>query len=223
MVVNGGLARTKCMDFNSLQFAIAHELGHLYGGEPTNEFNYSCEGQSDYIAITGVLMNINYGTSAGPIVKSSISTMETFFNLISEELRKGKPGNRCMYISTDCRLATMRAAIAMENLPECAGGPADPSLTVDEVDSHVLLGGAYIEVHFNEEVDPASANVIGNYGFNPPLQANSARIDPKNPKAVKLSIAVPDAGHYVLCAYDIYSKDGAPLIEGKNCGSFTFN
>lgn len=163
-----------------------------------------------------------FGISSGPIIKNAMDTLKVFFNLIDEKLRQGVPGNKCMNISTDCRLETINAAYTMQPLPECAGGPVEATLTVVGVEAKSLVGGTVVEVTFNEAVDPATAQVIGNYSFDPPVQANSARVDTTNPSLVRLGVALHEPGDYTLCVLDVLSAKAEPLVQGSNCGNFTF-
>ncbi|HEY9260484.1 M48 family metalloprotease [Chitinophaga sp.] len=222
VVVNGGLARISVMNFNLLAFVIGHELGHLYGGEPKNPAEYTCEGMSDYFAMTGVLPKVWYGLSAAPIMKAAISTLPDFFDLIAPILRKGRKGNTCMYISTDCRMDTVNAAFNMMALPACAGGPVDPKLQVSSALPVFDKRGTTLTVTYNLPVDPKSATAIGNYVFDPILSVNAARMDPKNPNVVNLSLIKGKPGGYSVCVFDVTSAKGEPLIKGDNCAGFNF-
>ncbi|RFS26710.1 hypothetical protein DVR12_02675 [Chitinophaga silvatica] len=222
VVVNGGLARVALMDFDTLAFVIAHELGHLYGGVPKNDEDYTCEGQSDFFAITGVLPKVWYGLSSGPIISQAIETLTSFFDLINPKLRTGKKGNTCMHISTDCRLEAMKAAFHMMPLPACAGGPVDPKLQVESALPITDKTGTILVVTYNVPVDPKSATAIGNYVFDPILSVNAARIDPTNPSVVNLHTIMGKPGSYSVCVYDVTSAKGEPLIKGDNCASFKF-
>lgn len=222
VVVNGGLARLALMDFDCMAFVIAHELGHLYGGEPKNLAEYTCEGQADFFAVTGVLPKVWYGLSAGPVISGALTTLAPFFNLIDPVLRKGKKGNTCMYISTDCRLEAINAAFHMMPLPACAGGPVDPKLQLSSALPVTDKTGTTLVVTYNIPVDPKSATAIGNYVFDPVLSVHAARMDPTNPSVVNLSLIMGKPGGYSVCVFDVTSAKGEPLIKGDNCAGFNF-
>ncbi|NSL86285.1 hypothetical protein ECE50_005565 [Chitinophaga sp. Mgbs1] len=222
IVVNGGLARTECIDFDGLAFVIAHELGHLFGGDPKNPHEYTCEGKADYFAVTGVLPKVWYGVSSAPIIQQAVSTLTDFFGLIDPKLRKGKKGNTCMYISTDCRLDAINAAFNMMALPACAGGSPDPKLEVSSANVVKDKTGTSVVITYNVPVDVKTATAIGNYAFDPIIVVTAARMDPKSPNVVILSVVLNKPGGYSVCVYDVLSAKGEPLVKGQNCNSFQY-
>ena len=50
MVINGRLIRTNVVQYESLAFVIAHQLGVLFGSSPKGEDGFTCKGQADYAA-----------------------------------------------------------------------------------------------------------------------------------------------------------------------------
>ena len=54
VVINGGLIRTNVVQYESLAFVIAHQLGVLFGGSPKGEDGFTCKGQADYAALVAI-------------------------------------------------------------------------------------------------------------------------------------------------------------------------
>jgi hypothetical protein len=220
VVVTGALIRTQAVMFESLAVIIAHELGHLYGGNPKNPKGYTCTGMADFAAISAILPNVWFGLYSAPIVSSGIEQIEKIFNFISPKHRKGVPGNRCMYISIDCRIASMKAAANTRMLPECAGGPKDPFLQVTGAKASKDYTGKYVTVEFNTAVDIDTAQSLGNYSFRPPAPAYSAVVEPQEPTAVKIQIDIEEDKDYEVFVFNVLSADDQPLVAGKNHAEF---
>ncbi|MDN5201285.1 M48 family metalloprotease [Fulvivirgaceae bacterium BMA10] len=220
VILNSGLIRKYDMDYNSLVFVIAHELNHLYAGEPLGPNGYTCEGMADYAAILGTIPQVFYGGPVIQIQKGGVEKVKNLFTYISEKNAMGKPGNKCQFISIKCREDAMNAALSLGDLPECAGGPPTPTLEVLEANAEYGDQYPVISVTFNEAVDRDSAIIPGNYGFNPIAKTYRAAMDPESDKIVKVVADIEPDTEYTIYVYDVKSKDGSPLISGKNKAKF---
>lgn len=223
IVVNGGLIRTKCMGFELLALVIAHELEHLYGGDPKGENGYTCEGMADYAAIAAVFPYIWFGMYSYTYRAAALDQVQVFFNFINEENKGGMPGNRCNFISIDCRLSAMAAASSTKDLPYCAGGNADPNLQV--TGASAVQNGQYADVTitFNVAVDAATASALGNYVFRPKTAAYKAAVSPTDPAAVIVTADILPGTDYLVSVYNVLSDNDEPLVPGKNQATFTLD
>ncbi len=220
IVITGGLVRTEAVKFESLAFVIAHELGHLYGGEPANAHGYSCEGTADYAAIVAMMPKVWLGLRVAPIIRHGVEQIKELFGYISKEKAAGTPGSKCMDIGIECRLATIDAAFTLNPLPECAGGP--PAAALEVAGAEVAGDGLQVVVSYNLPVDPKSALAIGNYAFNPELAVDSAALEGAGGTRVALGLAAPlKAGvTYEVLVSGVLSANQQPLVDGKNTTTF---
>lgn len=218
VVLNGGLVRTQGVDYTTLAVILAHELGHLYGGDPkTGDGLYSCEGQADYAGIIGVLRATYWRDNYYSVASSGIDGVERFFDLIDPDNRKGVPGQTCDGLSTDCRLRSMRAALQTLNLPECAGGPVVSFLQVTSAFAKMAEGAesATVTVNFSAALDAASALHAANYGFAPAAEIAAVAPDPTHPDSVLIDAKLLDKQDYQLTVENILSSTGATLPGGS--------
>jgi hypothetical protein len=213
VVINGGLVRTKGVDYNTLALIIGHELGHLYGGAPlSGDGVYSCEGQADYAATIGVLRGVYYVTEYYKVASAGVKGVENFFNYIDPINRKGVPGQTCDGLSTDCRLQAFRAGLNTQNLPECAGGPKITYLTLTAAIATMGEDGlAAIELTFDAPLDAASASHPENYAFDPKSEVLSATPVSSDPGAVTLTSKLDADSPYQVSAQNIMSASGEML------------
>lgn len=216
--VAAGLIHLDAVQFESLAVIIAHEIGHLIGGEPLNPAGYSCEGQSDYVGVGAVIRTVWYGKFFGEIMEPAMVQLANIFNLIIPEVdREGIPGNTCMHISTDCRMEAMTAAMRSMPLPECAGGPKKPFL---EVTGAEAVSGEEVVVSFNAPVDKATAEEKKNYILKPYAMVEAVVVDEENPAKVRLRVTIEPDTLYQLKVVNLLSADGHPLINSKSTAEF---
>lgn len=213
-----GLVHLDAVQFESLAVIIAHEIGHLTGGEPLNSAGYSCEGQADYVGVGAVIRTVWYGKFFGEIMEPALLQLQNIFNLIVPEIdREGIPGNTCMYISTDCRMKAMTSAMRSMPLPECAGGPKEPFL---EVTGAEAVSGEEVVVSFNVAVDKATAEEKKNYILKPYALVTKAVADEEDPSKVRLTTTLEANVLYNLKVVNLLSADGHPLITSKSTATF---
>ena len=217
VVVNGGLIRTDAVQYESLAFVIAHQLGVLFGGDPKGDDGYTCKGQADYAAILAIFPYVWFGLYAVPLIQPAIDQITKLFGFIKPAHRGGKPGNTCDFISIDCRLSAMEAAANTRVLPECAGGPLTATLEV--TGAIAATDGASVTVSFNEAVDVETAGRVGNYEFTPLTAATAATVAPDARAVTVEAVFLPDTD-YEVRVEDVVSSDGHPLVSGKNRARF---
>lgn len=220
VVVTGGLLRTDAVKFESLALVLAHELGHLYGGPPLDKAGYTCTGMADYVAISGIFPYIWFGIYSAPMTGPAIEQVTALFSYIQPEHRYGKPGNTCNLISIDCRLSAMEAARNTRALPHCAGGPPDPTLKVVGASAVTDDQGPLVTVSYNENVNKASAEAVGNYAFQPLATATNATVDSADPSKVNLRVAIDQGVEYTVTVFGVLSENMDPLIVGYQSANF---
>lgn len=220
VVVTGRLIRTQCIMYESLALIIAHELGHLYGGDPKDKHGYSCAGMADFTAISAVIPEVWFDYYSINIVKDSIEQIRKLFDFISDEHKHGLLGNKCSQISIDCRLQSMENASQTRQLPQCAGGSADPYLEVVGAAACNYETETHITVEFNAPLRKDTAEVIGNYSFNPHVKVFSAKVDHDDPTRVVLSSLIEAGIEYEVSVFDVMSTENQPLVPGKNKATF---
>lgn len=221
VVVSAQLARTKALHYEGLAVAIAHELGHLYGGEPVDRSGYSCTGMADYAAVSAVIPYVWMGALSKPMVQPGIDQVKEFFSYIDPRHRTGVPGNTCNRISIECREKALAAgAASIIPLPECAGGPPDPTLTVVGATAGEQDDGTYVVVEFSSPVDPATATLVSAYMFEPSSRATAAAMEEGEPAKVRVTVELKRDVEYGVWAFDVLSADGHPLIAGQNVAYF---
>lgn len=222
VVVTGQLARTKALHYEGLAVVIGHELGHLYGGEPEDRRGYSCTGMADYASVAAVIPYVWNGVLSKPIVQPGIDQVKELFTFIDEPHRQGRPGNTCNYISIECREKALAAgATSIVPLPECAGGPPDPTLrVVGAVAGETTEGETYVVVEFSAPVDPATAAQVSAYMFEPRAAATAAVMEEGEPAKVRITAGFDEGVEYGVWAFGVTSADGHPLISGQNVAYF---
>jgi hypothetical protein len=221
VVVSAQLARTKAMHYEGLALAIAHELGHLYGGDPVDRFGYSCTGMADWAAVSAIIPYVWMGVLSKPMVQPGIDQVKEFFSYIDPRDREGVPGNTCNRISIECREKALAAgATNIIPLPECAGGPPDPTLAVVGATAGEQEDGTYVVVEFSAPVDPATAELVSAYMFDPSAPATAAAMEVGEPARVRVTVALNKDVEYGAWAFGVLSTDGHPLIAGQNVAHF---
>jgi hypothetical protein len=218
VVVCGGLVRVEGLYLEGMALILAHELGHLYGGEPHNTKGYSCQTQADYHAVGVVTRQVWFGDLWGQIVNTGFEQISDFLGKIPAEQASGKPEDSCNYPSIQCRLDTMDAAISGLPLPFCAGGPKPLEVVGAEVVQKDT--GQVIVVTLNEAVRPYAGNNPANYTLAPESKITAARVDPNAGDKVTLEATLQPGTTYVLSVSNLISVAGASLDSEKNSAEF---
>lgn len=222
VVINGGLIRTVAVQYESLAFIIAHQLAVLYGGSPKGDDGYTCKGQADYAALVAIFPYVWFGYYTSPMLQPAIDQTKVLYDFIDPKNRQGAPGNSCNLISIDCRISAMEAAVSFMPLPECAGGPLTATLEVlDAVAELVGEDLVNVTITFNDKLDVASAQSLGNYGFNPLAPLLGAAVPATDYTKVVVQGRLALDTEYVVSVQDVLTSSGHPLVRGKNSATFT--
>ncbi|VWC97606.1 hypothetical protein BLA39750_02326 [Burkholderia lata] len=222
VVINGGLIRTNAIQYESLAFVIAHQLGVLFGGSPKGEDGFTCKGQADYAALVAIFPYVWFGYYSSPMLQPAINQIRSLFEFIDKKNRDGVPGNECNLISIDCRLSAMESAVSFMPLPECAGGPPTATLEVTGATAEATTSGGYaVTISFNDKLDVETAQELGNYGFNPLAPLTSASVPNTDYKTVIVQAGLKPGTDYVVSVQDVLSSTGHPLVRGKSSAPFS--
>ncbi|HEX8104899.1 MAG TPA: hypothetical protein VF533_19925 [Solirubrobacteraceae bacterium] len=216
IVVSGGLVRTEGVSQHGLAAALAHSIGVFNGGPPRAPAGTSCVGQADY-AIAPVLLYVYPGLTGTPVIDGGIAEIATLFAAV--ELARGG-SDPCTDPTLDCRIDAMQAGFALDQLPECAGGGLAPTLEVTDATGSERLPHGEVTVAFNEAVDPATAEQVGNYSFDPMTRVESAAVSRTDPAKVVLSADVRGEVDYRLTVLRVLSAQKAPLVPGRATAEF---
>jgi hypothetical protein len=219
VVINGGLARTTVLHFEGLALILAQAIGHLYGGDPKSGQGYSCMGVADYASTVAVLPEAFFGERSTSVIDGGIAQVSELFDFIEPPHREGRRGDRCTYISIDCRLKALRAGASWTALPYCAGGPLDATLEVVSAEAHPGGDGPQVTVSYNEAVDPETAGLAA-YDFAPVVAATAAEVAP-DALSVTITADLTPGIEYVVQANGVTSAGGNPLVTGHNRATFT--
>jgi hypothetical protein len=213
-VITGGLARIKEVKFESLTLLLGTLVGATTAGPPDTKGGLSCLGVAAYGAVAGVLPNVWIGMQSVPFINPGIEQLQALFAHIQPEHRGGE--DTCMQVSLDCRIQAMQNAFHMYPLPHCAGGPPDAAL---EVTGASGVPGS-VTVEFNLPVDPATAVLTANYGFEPLVLEFEAKVSASAPNTVILSASVTAETKYELTVTGVLSTDQQPIVPGKDKATF---
>jgi hypothetical protein len=206
-----------------LAFVIAHEIGHLYGGPPkTQTQKYSCSGQADYAAITGIMPHAWYGRYYQDVLQGAVAQLDTFFGYFGDgPIAQGTSGDTCLDISIECRKQVIKAAMSTFDLPECAGGPKASTLEVTGAVASRAQDGTEVVVSFSAPIG-VDALASEHYKLVPEAAVKTAEIKSGEGSKIYLQIdGVKPGVEYTLMVKDVLSADGHPLIARKSTATFT--
>jgi hypothetical protein len=218
LIVTGGLARVQCLQFEGLATIIATMIAATTAGDPKNAQGMSCLGTASY-GVPGVLTEVWIGLQSAPIMSKGITQITTLFSYITDGNKGGS--DTCMHVSCDCRIQAMQASFTMLPLPSCAGGPPDPQLEVSAASGQTGDPHGSVSVSFSLPLDPVSATELGNYLFDPLVQAFSVEIAEGDPSAVVIGADLAAQTKYTVTVYGVESSEQQPLVPGKNSAEFT--
>ena len=129
VILLGGLVRVEALRYEGLALILAHEVGHLLGEEPrVPGTRYSCEGQSDYTAVSAVLRVVHFRPADyRAVVDKGIEQVGQLFGFVDPSNAGGQPSDTCSGLSVQCRLDCMLAGLHTLELPECRRPGAGPT------------------------------------------------------------------------------------------------
>lgn len=127
--INGGAIKNNILKSEGVSLFIAHELAHIYGGNPSMNKLISCEGQADYFA-TKVIQKKVWESQANSVCTEGIYQVEMLFkNGLHENLfaKKCEDINKVLCYThpcASCRIETFKAGLYDLDKPKCAGKPS---------------------------------------------------------------------------------------------------
>lgn len=220
VIVSGGLLRMKALKMEAISAVVAHELGHLFGGDPLNRSHYTCEGAADYVGMGSIMRAAWYGSLYG-MTASALEQLTEFLGYLKPDVTPPEPGDRCDDISIDCRLEAMRAAMGMNPLPYCAGGELQPFLRLLGAAAADEKGGPVITLTFNTEVLPGTGNNAENYALAPPVAITGAQVDETDGKLIRVTAPIESGTEYTITVSNLLSTKDQILIDGADKATFT--
>jgi hypothetical protein len=220
VVVSGALGRLKDLGLQGMGVVVAHELGHLFGGQPQNGLGYTCEGASDYAGVAAIMRQAWLGTLYGTMARTGVAQVETLFGYLDPG--STHPESTCDGISLRCRSAAMMAGMNGLPLPACAGGEDITYLEVTGADAEEVEGAARVTVRFNVPVNPDTATDPANYLFEPYAEVLSAEASTADPAHVVLTTGIVDGGTYRVRVVNVLSADNEFLFPGFDHATFTY-
>lgn len=202
IVMTGGLLRLYALNNEGFALVICHLIARLYGVPGTNK-SIKCVGPADYEAVAGYFTSIYQAQQFPTQFPNALKQIQDFFNLMSEEFRKGDPDDRCNAPSTDCRIQTYLAAASVQPIPKCADPESRPFHLVKAVPSE---NGDAVTVEFNEPVNPPTAETVKNYGLAPKAEITKAKVNPDNDSEVLLTVTIEMDMEYALTVSKVLSE-----------------
>ena len=121
--LSGGLARIDGFEYEGMAFALAHEIGHLYG-KPKGPNNVTCEGKADWYAGSLVMRNLWFGGYYFEYTGRAHEQLKRLYAYMAGR-PEAKPQGGGDYPSDACRLDTIEAAMRSPNCPGCAQCPPE--------------------------------------------------------------------------------------------------
>lgn len=125
VVIQGGLARCRCLIYSGFAFIVAQAIVRFLSNEfknaPVDSNGLIFTGVADFYAGERLIKNIFYNTADDMIYNdnSIINQMKQLFDYISMENKKGNPQDLANYPSADCRIQAVINGLYGGNLPGC--------------------------------------------------------------------------------------------------------
>lgn len=229
--ISGKLLRARVIGREGLAFIMAQGVGRFLGSPPSDRRGYACTGQADYFAVGYGFINLFYGQSL-EMGLQALSQVKKLFAWAEADGGGNGGGDgdgdgddrarRCRNPGLRCRIEAINAALAGQDLPQCAGAPVPGSLRLESVAVREVDLSQMVVATFSEPVDPASVGNVVSWTIRPVSEVTSAEVDPRNPRAVLLSVVFPDPpeGRYTLAVADVLSSQGATLDPEHAGGEF---
>ena len=214
VILQGGLARAKALELGGLSIVLAHELGHLYGGDPQGPGGYSCDTQADFYGVRIVMRKVWYEDLYALMVFPGIKQIGEVFTYLSDSTIK-EPG--CVTPTLSCRLDTFRAGATSQYPPACAGGPTYDFLAVTGAVSNQATE---VDIHFNEAVNKKTAENIKHYSFEPEVEIGSAKVSGTDATVVKVIANLTSGTEYRVTVSNVIAENKEQLDPEKSSADF---
>ncbi|MBB5940380.1 hypothetical protein [Streptomyces zagrosensis] len=182
VVVTGGLARTRELDFEGLTMAAAHGVHRFSEGEQRGH-SFRGAGAADYDAFVGTSRWIWWGKQWIKMVYEAQVQWEKLFGLITSENAGADPDNQIYRPAISCRVECIEAL--NKDLPECAGGP--PPLRIALEEARATEEGVALVVNLAPTEETAA--VTENYIIHPHVEVRFAERDPDRAHRILLTTA----------------------------------
>jgi hypothetical protein len=214
IVIQGGLLRAEPLWLEGICFVLAHEVGHLLGGDPKDKKGYTCDGEADYYGLSASLRDVWFDDLYATIVFPGLTQVKALFKFLTDST--DSQYGPCKRPTLDCRVSTYEAALALNPLPACAGGPEPSPLTVQSASASDKQS---VSIVFNEAVDPTTAQNTSNYKFDPEATVEEATVDASNPAVVTIKTTLAKDAYWVTVS-NVLAQNGAGLEPDKNRAHF---
>ncbi len=202
VVINGGLARLKTINRDGLAIILSHLMAAADGNK--------CVGPADY---NGVLMFLRQAWNNDlffQVFRKGMEQLQTLFDAVDPMHAHENPDDICGQPSLACRIATLNAGAAMDDMPGCA--LPHPAFRVTGANPDLL--DDTVTVDFSELVNQPTAETAENYSIMPGVTITKARVAGDNFKQVLLSVTGLHANkEYVLEVTDVLDEHDHPLGE----------
>ncbi|WP_160710825.1 Hint domain-containing protein [Chitinophaga solisilvae] len=200
ILLTGGLLRQSSLDKEGLSLVVSQALAYLNAAG--NNRPVLCAGVADYdsfLYLGNVYRDNNYITT----YRNGYNQVEKLWSFIREPYRGGT--DKCFNPGIDCRLATYKAAAALDPLPPCANPDYVP-FTVTSATSK--KGDGTVIVTFNQPVNEYTALSVINYSITPFTEILGVTMKKGSNKVVVLQAAIFEDTAYVLGVGNIISAAG---------------
>jgi hypothetical protein len=107
--------------------------------------------------------------------------------------------------------------LAGGGLPECAGGPPRPPLTLEQASAN----GSDVTLVFSAPPEPEAAVEVVHYTLTPPAQITAAAVDPEEDFRVHLTVSGLKQGDCTVSVSNLKSTLGGKLSPDPASARFT--
>lgn len=213
VVLNGGLARLEPLTRDGLAVIMSHMMAAAAGSK--------CVGPADY---NGVMIYLRqaWNNEFFSVFRNGLAQLEQVFAALEPDTAEGDPDDICGQPSVACRVATLQAGAAMDDLPSCAIPHAAfriASVTADARQESVVVA-------FTELLNLPTAETAGNYVVDPndkataPVRVKSAVVG-EDFKAVTLTVTgLEPAAAYTLTVKEVLDEHDHPLAADGRVARF---
>jgi hypothetical protein len=204
VVIGGGLLRLEALYNGAMAVVLAFGAACLadQGGDRTPD-GPPGTGRALYEGIAVVAANALQGGSAWS--ETMLDGTRQLGDLIRTLI--GKQDRLADREALACLLEVMRAAVAGDELPRCAGGPTPGGL---QVVSASYDGAGQLTISFSEPVHAHGAGNIRNYRIEPGVAPSGVQFHPRRPAAVTLCVELAP-GEYTVEVFNVRAVDGSTL------------
>jgi hypothetical protein len=211
IVVTGGMVRLTEMGRDGLWMIVAAMLA--YGRSEV-----SCVGEADYAGVAFVSHTVWDDALFVTVVDAGLKQVRKLFDLVDDDDAGPDPADPCRGPGLDCRLKCYEAALSLFPVPACAQRKP-PYFELQDARAISLTS---VQLTFSRSLDVPTAETVGNYVFDPAVEAASATVPPETDNLVLLDTSeLDDKTTYVVRVSNVVSNDLVPLNPRHDTGAFT--